>query len=124
MVDDQELIANSCKIIRICLRDEIVYEKMATQYPGIANLVIDKMYKWSNSLPIIQESSSAVRNYVRKVEYARTMKPESVDILVDLARDARYDKIKPVLAQALKMMQKVPEFENRLRSKNAFDLLQ
>eukprot|EP00347_Sterkiella_histriomuscorum_P008751 403343892 len=58
-VDDQELIANSCKIVRICLRDEIVYDKMALQYAGLANLIIEKMVKWSNSLPIIQESSKA-----------------------------------------------------------------
>lgn len=96
-VEDQELIANSCKIIRICLRDEIVYDKMAVQYSGLANLIIEKMLKWSNSMPIIQESSSAIRNYVRKFEYAKSMRVESVEILVDLARDPRYDKIKPVI---------------------------
>ena len=73
------------------------------------------MLKWSNSLPIIQESSSAIRNYVRKVEYARSMRVESVDVLVDLARDGRYDKIKPVIQQALKMMSKSSEFDGRIR---------
>lgn len=86
-VEDQELIANSCKIVRICLRDDIVYDKMAVQYAGLANLIVEKMLKWSNSLPIIQESSSAIRNYVRKFEYARSMRPECVDVLIDLARD-------------------------------------
>lgn len=73
------------------------------------------MLKWSNSLPIIQESSSAIRNYVRKVEYARSMRVESIDVLVDLARDGRYDKIKPVIQQALKMMSKSSEFDGRIR---------
>jgi hypothetical protein len=92
------LIANSCKILRICLRDEIVYDKLAMQYSGLANLIIDKMFKWSNSLPIVQESSSAIRNYVRKPEYAGIMRVDAVDIMVDLARDGRYDKIRPVIA--------------------------
>ena len=122
-VEDQEIIANSCKIIRICLRDDIVYDKMALQYPQLANLIIDKMHKWNGSLPIIQESSSAIRNYVRKPEICRTMRVEAVDILVDLARDPRYDKIRPVIGQALKMMQRVPEMDNKIRAKNAMDLL-
>lgn len=81
------------------------------QYSGLANLIIDKMIKWSNSLPIVQESSSAIRNYVRKPEYAGMMRGDSADILVDLARDPRYDKIRPVLSQALKLMQKLPQFD-------------
>ena len=52
-VEDQELIANSCKIIRICLRDDTVYDKIATQYSGLANLIVEKMMRWSNSLPIV-----------------------------------------------------------------------
>ena len=52
-VEDQEIIANSCKIVRICLRDDIVYDKMAVQYPQLANLIMDKMAKWNGSLPII-----------------------------------------------------------------------
>ncbi len=55
------------------------------------------MLKWGNSMPIIQESSSAIRNYVRNPEYARVMKTQSVDVLVDLARDPKFDKIKPVI---------------------------
>jgi len=86
-------------------------------------LIVEKMLKWGNSLPIIQESSSAIRNYVRKYEYARGMRPECVDVLVDLARDARYDKIKPVIGQALKMMSKLPEFEQKIRARGAQDLL-
>lgn len=61
---------------------------------------------------------------MRKFEYARSMKPESADILIDLARDARYDKIRPVIGQALKMMQKIPEFDQRIRAKNGLDLIQ
>jgi hypothetical protein len=96
-VEDQEIIANSCKIIRICLRDELIYDRVATQFPQLSTLFIEKMAKWNTSLPIVQESSSALRNYVRKPEYAKLLKPEAVDIIVDLARDPRFDKVKPVL---------------------------
>ena len=61
---------------------------------------------------------------MRKPEFARTLRPESIDIMVDLARDPRYDKIRPVISQALKLMQRVPEFDARLRARNAGDLLQ
>lgn len=81
------------------------------------------MGQWSNSLPIVQETASAIRNYVRKSDLVRNMKIESVDILISIARDAKYDKIKPVIGQALKMMSKVSEFDSRIRMKNGNDLL-
>ena len=46
-----------------------------------------------------------------------------MDILVDLGRDQRFDKVRPVIGQALKMMTKVPELDNRIRLSNAVDLL-
>ena len=52
-VEDQEIIANSCKIIRICLRDELLYDRMAASYPTLATLIVDKMAKWNASVPII-----------------------------------------------------------------------
>lgn len=63
----------------------------------MANLLIEKMAKWNNSLPIIQESASAVRNFVRKPDYLRNMRVESVDVLVDIARDPRFTQIRQVL---------------------------
>lgn len=81
----------------------------------MSTLFIEKMAKWNTSLPIVQESSSALRNYVRKPEYAKLLKPEAVDVIVDLARDPRFDKVKPVLGQGLKMMQKVPELDQRIK---------
>jgi len=122
-VEDQELIANSCKIIRICLRDDTVYDKIATQYSGLANLIVEKMIRWSNSLPIVQESTSAIRNYVRKVEFCQMMRADSVDAMIDLARDPRFDKIKTVITQALKLMQRVPQFDQKIRAKGALDLV-
>ena len=71
VVEDQEIIANSCKIVRICLRDETIYDRMVLQFPSLGAILVDKMMKWNTSLPIIQESASALRNYVRKVEYAK-----------------------------------------------------
>jgi hypothetical protein len=124
VVEDQEIIANSCKIIRICLRDDSIYDRMVAQYPILATLVIEKMAKWNSSQPIIQESSSALRNYVRKPEYAKLLRPDSVDVLIDLARDPKFEKVRPVIGQALKMMSKVPEMDQRIRLRNGTDLLQ
>ena len=46
-VEDQEIIANSCKIVRICLRDEAIYDRMAGQFPILATILIEKMAKWN-----------------------------------------------------------------------------
>jgi len=50
------------------------------------------------------------------------MKVESVDIMVQLGNDPKYDKVKPVIGQALKMMAKVPDFDQRIRAKNGYSL--
>ena len=109
--------------MRICLRDDVVYDKFAQQYPNIGTNMVDKMNRWNNSPPIISESVAAIRNFVRKPEYAKLMRPESIDILINLARDARFDKVRPVIGQSLKLMQKIPEFEQRIRVLNGTDLL-
>ena len=69
------------------------------------------MARWNTSMPIIQESASAMRNYVRKAEYTRLLKVDTVDTMITLARDPKYEKIKPVLGQALKMMTKIPDLD-------------
>ncbi len=84
---------------------------------------MDKMAKWNTSLPIIQESASALRNYVRKPEYAKLLRPDSVDLLVEIAREPKFDKVKLVIGQALKSMSKVPEMDQRIKLRNATDLL-
>ena len=123
VVEDQEIIANSCKIVRICLRDETVYDRMALQYPTLGTILIDKMTRWNTSIPIVQESASALRNFVRKPEYARLLKQEAVDVLIDIARDPRFDKIKMTPIQILKSLSKVPELDQRIKLRAGTDLL-
>ena len=60
---------------------------------------------------------------MRKPENAKMLRPDAVDVLVDLARDPKFEKVKPVLGQALKMMQKVPEMDQRIKLRAAADLL-
>eukprot|EP00349_Pseudokeronopsis_sp_Brazil_P004324 CAMPEP_0202959326 /NCGR_PEP_ID=MMETSP1396-20130829/3539_1 /ASSEMBLY_ACC=CAM_ASM_000872 /TAXON_ID= /ORGANISM="Pseudokeronopsis sp., Strain Brazil" /LENGTH=46 /DNA_ID= /DNA_START= /DNA_END= /DNA_ORIENTATION= len=44
---DQEQIANSVKIVRICLRDDTVYEKIAPAYGNaLGPLILEKMKAW------------------------------------------------------------------------------
>ena len=123
VVEDQEIIANSCKIVRICLRDETNYDRMAQQFPSLGSILVDKMTRWNTSLPIVQESASALRNYVRKPEYARLLRVEAVDVLIDIARHPRFDKVKLTLSQTLKALSKVPELDQRIKLRAASDLL-
>ena len=123
MVEDQEIIANSCKIVRICLRDETNYDRMVQQFPSLGSILVDKMTRWNTSLPIVQESASALRNYVRKPDSARLLRPEAVDVLIDIARDPRFDKVKMTMSQTLKALSKVPELDQRIKLRAATDLI-
>ena len=123
VVEDQEIIANSCKIVRICLRDETNYDRMVQQFPSLGSILVDKMTRWNTSLPIVQESASALRNYVRKPESARLLRPEAVDVLIDIARDPRFDKVKMTMSQTLKALSKVPELDQRIKLRAATDLI-
>jgi len=123
VVEDQEIIANSCKIVRICLRDETNYDRMVQQFPSLGSILVDKMTRWNTSLPIVQESASALRNYVRKPECARLLRPEAVDVLIDIARDPRFDKVKMTMSQTLKALSKVPELDQRIKLRAATDLI-
>lgn len=89
----------------------------------MANIILDKIVKWNNSLPIVQESVSALRNFVRVKEIARLIRTDGIDVLIEVARDQRYERIKPLVGQTLKAMSLVAEFEARIRARNATDLL-
>ena len=60
---------------------------------------------------------------MRKPEHVKKMKIESVDVMINIARDPRFEKVKTVFGHALKMMSKVPEYESRIKSKGGSDLM-
>ena len=51
------------------------------------------------------------------------LRPDSVDIMIDIARDPRFEKVKLAIGQALKSMSKVPEMDQRIKLRAATDLL-
>jgi hypothetical protein len=64
-VRDEEILANSAKIIRIVLRDDKHYEQMTAKYQDMGNTMLDALHKWSFSEVVLNELLAALRNFTR-----------------------------------------------------------
>ncbi len=64
-VRDEEILANSAKVIRIVLRDDKHYEQLTAKYHEMGNTMMDALHKWSFSEIVIYELLAALRNFTR-----------------------------------------------------------
>lgn len=95
--DEEEIVANSAKIVRLCLRDDAFYDRVISNNVQLGNFIFANMNKHFNSNAVIVEAAAAVRNYSRKPTYLNLLSGDSLKVLVNLIRDAMHDKCKPLL---------------------------
>ena len=52
---------------------------------------------------------------MREAQNAKLLSIESIDLLVNLGRNPKYEKSLPVLMNTLKMIARVPEMDKRIK---------
>jgi hypothetical protein len=95
--EEEEIVANSAKIVRLCLRDDVFYDRVITNNVQLGNFIFASMNKHFNSMPVIVEASAAVRNFTRKPTYLNLLSGDSLKVLINLIREPIHDKSKPLL---------------------------
>ena len=113
--DEEEVVANVAKIIRLCLRDDAFYDRVITNNMHLGNFLLAIMNRHFHSIAVIIESASAVRNYTRKSTYLNLLSGDSIKILINLIREPKHEKTKPVFLQCIKNIMKLPDHERYLR---------
>jgi hypothetical protein len=95
--DEEEIVANSAKILRLSLRDDAFYDRVISNNIHLGNFLIANMNKHFNSIAVIVEAAAAVRNFTRKPTYLNLLSGDSLKVLVNLIRDPRHEKSKMLL---------------------------
>ena len=113
--EEEEIVANSAKIIRLCLRDDAFYDRVISNNVQLGNFIFANMNKNFNSTPVIVEASAAVRNFTRKPTYLNLLSGDSLKVLINLIREPAHEKAKSLLLQALKNIMKHPDHERYMK---------
>jgi hypothetical protein len=95
--EEEEIVANCAKIIRLCLRDDAFYDRVISNNVNIGNFIFANMNKHFNSTAVIVEASAAIRNYSRKPTYLNLLSGDSLKVLINLLREPAHDKSKMLL---------------------------
>ena len=64
-VRDEEILANSAKILRIVLRDDRHYDKVTNMHVEMGNILLNALLKYSFSEVVLVELLAALRNFTR-----------------------------------------------------------
>lgn len=121
--DEEEIVANTAKIIRLTMRDDAFYDRVISNNVHLGNFIFALMNKHFGSSAVIVEASAAVRNFTRKPTYLNLISGDSLKVLVNLIRDPRHEKSKMMLLQAMKNVMKFPDHERFLKQIGANDVM-
>ena len=81
-VKDEEILANACKCVRICLRDDSNLDMVVQKYKDLANILIEGLHEHGYSDAICQEILSGWRNWTKKPEYVVLIVIERVLVIM------------------------------------------
>jgi hypothetical protein len=95
--DDEEIVANCSKIIRLSLRDDAFYDRVIGNNVNLGNFIFAHMNKHFNSAAVIVEAAAAVRNFTRKPTYLNLLSGDSLKVMVNLIREPRHERSKMLL---------------------------
>ena len=93
-IGDQEILANSAKVIRLVCRDQNNIVVIKNDCKDLPNILVDSIHKYGYSLIVVQELVLALKYYTHVVEAVPNLMMENVQFLVDLYKEANNEKIK------------------------------
>lgn len=114
-VRDEEILANSAKILRIVLRDDKCYERVTTMHNEMANTLVNCLDKYSFSEVVLVELLAALRNFTRSPAKVPLLEKQALGSVVSLAVQPPNDKVFAMAAAVLKNLSKVPDYDRHLK---------
>ena len=101
-IKDEEILANSSKIIRIVLRDDKVcdilpnylqhYDKVTSLHSDLGNTLLKAMEKYSFSEVVLVELMAGFRNFTRSAQKVTYISKNQINIVVSMALKPPNDK--------------------------------
>lgn len=122
-VRDEEILANSAKILRIVLRDDKHYDRITGMHSDLGNVLLKSLEKYSFSQVVIVELLAALRNFSRSPAKVPLLSKTNLGAVVSLAVTPPNDKVFAMAAQCLKNFSKVPDFDRHIKQIGGHDVV-
>eukprot|EP00347_Sterkiella_histriomuscorum_P003950 403362314 len=122
-VKDEEILANSAKIIRITLRDDKWYDKISGQHSDLGNTLLRSIETYSFSEVVIIELLAAVRNFTRVSSKVVFIAKNCINPIVTLAIQPPNEKIYSLAVQCLRNLMKVPDFDRHIKQVGGHEIV-
>ena len=111
-VEDEEIVANVCKMIRICLRDDSNMEVIVKHWKDVGNILIETLKQHAYSDAISMEVLSGLRNLTRRSEFVILIALSNMQVIMQVAQEKKIEKVKTAAVQVLKNCSKVKDYED------------
>jgi len=123
LIRDEEIIANSAKIIRIVLREDKFYDQMIQRHSDLGNLLLETCSLFQFSEVVLTELIAATRNFSRSTQAASYVAQSNVSILVSLGLNPPNEKIQNLAVDCLRNMQRIQELERHIKQVGGHEIV-
>eukprot|EP00826_Nyctotherus_ovalis_P031807 TRINITY_DN2555_c0_g1_i6.p1 TRINITY_DN2555_c0_g1~~TRINITY_DN2555_c0_g1_i6.p1 ORF type:complete len:970 (-),score=278.59 TRINITY_DN2555_c0_g1_i6:145-2916(-) len=123
-IRDEEIIANSAKIIRVCLRGDRQYDKVIMKVPNLLSAMLQLISTQSESTIILDEVTGVLRHYTRKSYALGTIEdPTILGPLCKLVMNKGSLKYKEYAIVALRNCCKSPRLLSYIKQTPAYEVI-
>ena len=120
-VNDQEILANASKILRLICKVESNIEIIKSDCKDLPNIFVDAIQKFGFSLIVIQEIVLALKYYTQVIDAIPNFRLDNLKLLYDLYKESKNDKIRNNIQTIFAQCAKILEYEdyiNRIGASN------
>ena len=122
-IRDEEIMANSAKIVRIILRLDNCYDRMVQKHTDLGNLLLETVPLFQFSEVVLTELVAALRNFCRSTQACSYVAQNNVGILAQLTLNATNQKIQNLAIDCLKSLQKIAELDRQIKQVGGHELM-
>eukprot|EP00354_Favella_ehrenbergii_P009209 CAMPEP_0170473592 /NCGR_PEP_ID=MMETSP0123-20130129/15486_1 /TAXON_ID=182087 /ORGANISM="Favella ehrenbergii, Strain Fehren 1" /LENGTH=162 /DNA_ID=CAMNT_0010742743 /DNA_START=697 /DNA_END=1184 /DNA_ORIENTATION=+ len=114
VTQDEEIQANCAKILRICLRDEVHFDRVTQNRQELGNMLLRNLGVFLYSDIVAMELLAALRNLSRSPPQLQFVQKEYLNTLIQVAKSPSTEKIQQVAIQTLNNVSALPELDKHI----------
>ncbi|CAI2386302.1 unnamed protein product [Moneuplotes crassus] len=118
-VNDQEILANASKCIRLCCKNKANIKQIQEDCSDLPNILVDTIIKNVESLVITHEVLVALTFFTAVVDAVPHLQLDNLKVLVQLHKDTSHEKVKSNIKVILLQCARILEYEDELGKLNA-----
>lgn len=120
---DEEILANSAKVLRIILRDDKHYERVTAMHSDMGNVLLESVQKYAFSEVVMIELLAALRNFTRSPAKVPLVAKTNMSTIISLTLQPPNEKVFTMALSCLKNFAKIPDYERHIKQVGGHDIV-